>query len=73
MARYSRRRTSRAPARGRSRRSYGRSSARYTAPRRRRSSVRSAGRAKTVRIVVQTVGAGNAPAQASISPLRAMF
>lgn len=73
MARYTRRRSTRAAPRYGRRASYSRGRAR-AAPRRRRavSRRRSGGSARTVRIVVQTVGA--APTgQASVMPLRAMF
>jgi len=76
MARYTRRRTTRRPARGSTRSRYGASRGRYAAPRRRtvsrrRSSSRSGG-GRTIRIVVQTVGA-TPTNQASVVPLRAQF
>lgn len=74
MARYSRRRTTRAAPRYGRRASYSRGYGRR-APTRRRSVRRGRSRSaspRTVRIVVQTVGA-TPVGQSSVSPLRAMF
>ena len=76
MARYTRRRTTRAPARGARRTGYSARSSRYAAPRRRsvsrRRSTARRSSPRTIRIVVQTVGASPTN-QSSVVPLRAQF
>ena len=77
MARYTRRRTTRAPARRARRTGYSARSGRYAAPRRRtvsrrRSTSRRSSTPRTIRIVVQTVGASPTN-QSSVVPLRAQF